>query len=100
MRRGEIWRVRVLGRRERIVVIVGQDQVTSARDDVLCVQLDQTAGLTGSLLAVPITEPVAGYARAVTVGPLSKPSFIDHLGTLDRATQEQLDIALRAALDL
>ncbi len=85
---------------KRIVVIVGQDQVTAARDDVLCVQLDQTAGLTGSLLAVPVTNPVTGYARVVTVGPLSKPSFVERLGALDRATQEQFDIALRAALDL
>lgn len=100
MRRGEVWRVLVLGRRERIVVIVGHDQVTAARDDVLCVQLDQTPGLTGSLLAVPVEKPVAGFARAVTVGPLSKPSFVERLGELDPATLEQLDIALRAAMDL
>jgi mRNA-degrading endonuclease toxin of MazEF toxin-antitoxin module len=100
VKRGEVWRVVVLGRRERVVVIVGQNQVTAARDDVLCVQVDQTAGLTGSLLAVPVTEPVTGYAWAVTVGPLSKPSSIERLGALDQAAQQQLDIALRAALDL
>jgi len=98
--RGEVWRVLVLGRRERTVVIVGQDQITAARDDVLCVQVDQSPGLTGSLLAVQVSEPLAGYARAVTVGPLSKPSFIERLGSLDATTLDQLDVALRAALDL
>jgi mRNA-degrading endonuclease toxin of MazEF toxin-antitoxin module len=100
VRRGEVWRVLVLGRSERVVVVVGQDQITAARDDVLCVHIDQSPGLTGSLLAVPIDQPVTGYARAVTVGPLLKKSFVERLGELDDTTQEQLDIALRAALDL
>lgn len=100
MIRGDIWRVLVLGRSERTVIIVGHDQITAARDDVLCVQLDQTPGLTGSLLAVPVSGPPAGYARAVTVGPLLKTSFVERLGGLDDATLDQVSIALRAALDL
>jgi mRNA-degrading endonuclease toxin of MazEF toxin-antitoxin module len=100
VRRGEVWRVLLLGKRERHVVIVGHDQVTAARGDVLCVQLDQTPGLTASLLAVPVRGPVAGYARAVTVGPIFKSLFSKRLGEVGADTMEEIDIALRAALDL
>lgn len=100
MRRGEVWHARVLGRSDRYVVVVGQDQVTAARSNVLCVQVDPSPGQADSLLAVPLTTPVEGFARAVTVGPLGKQWFTERLGAIDAAVQERLDIALRAALDL
>lgn len=98
MRRGEIWRVLVLGRSTRTVVVVGHNQVTAGRPDVLCVQVDTTGTATADLVTVLI--PDIGAARSVTVGPLSKSAFVDRLGVVDTATMEQLDIALRAVLDL
>lgn len=98
MQRGEIWRVLVLGRSERTVVVVGHDRVSDARPDVLCVQVDTTGTFTADLVTVPI--PGVGAARAYTVGPLTKASFVEAIGTLDPAVLDQLDIALRAALDL
>ncbi len=102
MRRGQVWRVLVLGRSERTVVIVGHDALTDTRTDVLCVHIRDEPGETGSLVSVRVETPVAGYARAATVGPLSKSSFApgEHLGDLAPSTLEQVDIALRAALDL
>lgn len=98
MIRGEVWRVLILGRSERIVVIVGHDRITAGRPDVLCVQVDTTGTFTADLITVVI--PGFGAARAYTVGPISKPSFTERLGTVERTVMEQLDIALRAALDL
>lgn len=92
----------VLGRSERTVVIVGHDAHADTRSDVLGVHITDSPGETGSLVATRIDSPVTGYARAATVGPLTKGPFRqgEHLGDLDRATLEQVDIALRAALDL
>ncbi|WP_405133968.1 hypothetical protein [Nocardia sp. NBC_01388] len=99
MRRGELWRVLVLGRVERIVLIVGHDTVTESRTDILCVQVQDFAGKE-SLLSVRVSAPVSGFARAVTVGPIPKTSFVEQLGVLDDVTMEQVDTALRATLDL
>ena len=98
MQRGEIWRVMVLGRSERTVVIVGHDRVTASRPDVLCVQVDTSGTFAADLVTVPIVS--IGAARAYTVGPLAKNAFVERLGTVDTATIGQLDIALRATLDL
>jgi mRNA-degrading endonuclease toxin of MazEF toxin-antitoxin module len=98
MRRGEIWRVLVLGRSERTVVVVGHDRVTAGRPDVLCVQVDTSKTFGADLVTVELDG--VGAARAYTVGPLSKASFVERLDTVDAATLEQLDIALRATLDL
>ena len=100
MKRGEVWHARVLGRSDRYVAIVGHDQVSAARDAVLCVQIDRSPGQTATLLSVPVDLPVQGFARAVTVGPLSKQWMVERLGVLDDAVVEQIDVALRAALDL
>jgi mRNA-degrading endonuclease toxin of MazEF toxin-antitoxin module len=96
--RGEIWRVLVLGRSERTVLVVGHNRVTAGRQDVLCVQVD-TSGTFGADLVTVALDGV-GAARAYTVGPLSKSSFIECLDEVDPATMEQVDIALRATLDL
>jgi mRNA-degrading endonuclease toxin of MazEF toxin-antitoxin module len=96
--RGEVWRVLVLGRSERTVVVVGHDRVTAGRPDVLCVQVDTSGTFGADLVTVELAG--IGAARAVTVGPLSKTSFAERLDAVDPATLEQLDIALRATLDL
>lgn len=98
MQRGEVWRVLVLGRSERTVVVVGHDQITTARPDVLCVQVDTTGTYEPDLVTVTVAG--AGTARAYTVGPIMKSSFTERLGVVDDETSGQLDIALRAALDL
>lgn len=98
MERGEVWRVLVLGRSERTVVVVGHDRITAARPDVLCVQVDTTGTYERDLVTVPVTG--VGTARAYTVGPITKSSFMERLGTLAEEARDQLDIALRATLDL
>jgi mRNA-degrading endonuclease toxin of MazEF toxin-antitoxin module len=98
MQRGEIWRVLILGRSERTVLIVGHDRVTAGRPDVLCVQVDTSGTFTADLVTVPIAG--VGAARAYTVGPISKTAFVESLAVADPATMEQIDIALRATLDL
>ncbi|QLY31193.1 type II toxin-antitoxin system PemK/MazF family toxin [Nocardia huaxiensis] len=89
----------ILGRVERIVLVVGHDTVSESRNDVLCVQVQQAAGKE-SLLAVHVSSPVEGFARAVTVAPIPKTSFVEQLGQLDAMVMEQVDTALRATLDL
>lgn len=98
MRRGEVWRVLILGRSERTVVIVGHDRVTAGRPDVLCVQVDTTGTFAADLVTVPV--PDVGTARAYTVGPISKSAFVERLAVLDEGQMDQVDIALRAVLDL
>jgi mRNA-degrading endonuclease toxin of MazEF toxin-antitoxin module len=98
MQRGEIWRVLVLGRSERTVLIVGHDRVTAGRPDVLCVQVDTSGTYRADLVTVPIEG--VGSARAYTVGPISKTSFVESIAVADADTMEQIDIALRATLDL
>jgi mRNA-degrading endonuclease toxin of MazEF toxin-antitoxin module len=88
----------VLGRSKRTVVIVGHDRVTAGRHEVLCVQVDTTGTYRADLVTVPIEG--IGAARAYTVGPISKSAFAEQLAETDVATMEQIDIALRAVLDL
>ncbi|NNH74087.1 hypothetical protein HLB23_30250 [Nocardia uniformis] len=47
-----------------------------------------------------MTGAISGFARAVTVAPIPKSSFVEQLGVLDTATMDQVDTALRATLDL
>jgi mRNA-degrading endonuclease toxin of MazEF toxin-antitoxin module len=98
--RGEIWRVVVLNQVERLVVVVGHQQLTAAREDALVVDFDQSPVPRTSLLEVPVDDPVAGVVRAMTVAPLRKRWFAERIGRMTEDTMEQIDIALRAALDL
>lgn len=82
------------------MVIVGHDALTDTHDEVLCVHIRETSVEAGSLVSVRVESPVPGYVRAATVGPLRKANFTERLGELASDSLEQVDIALRAALDL
>ncbi|GAA2504177.1 type II toxin-antitoxin system PemK/MazF family toxin [Winogradskya humida] len=100
MRRGEIWVVSRLGSK-RAVVIVGHDTLTADRDAVLTVPLSD-------VMPVRIAEPAlrdstgmsVGIARTPLLGQVMKDYLIERRGELAPASVENLDIALRAVLDL
>lgn len=100
MRRGEVWTATRAGH-DRLVVIVGHDALTAARDGVLVVPISdvRAATLIEPALAYADGAPV-GVAMTPRVGEISKSYLTGLRGGLAPESVESLDIALRAALDL
>lgn len=100
MKRGQVWIARRLGH-DHLVVLVGHDQVTAARDYVLSVPLSDArpASLTEPTVT---THDGAALGTAVTprVGEIAKTYLVDQHATLAPASVDALDVALRAVLDL
>lgn len=103
MRRGEV-RVlvsRVSGR-ERAVLIVGNDALNESETMslVLTARIDTEHIGTESLVTVRITEPVNGVVHLEDVSAVRKERVRDLVGHVTPDAMEQVNIALRAALDL
>lgn len=100
MRRGQVWTATRTGH-DRLVVIVGHDALTVARDGVLVVPISdvRTATLIEPAVAYDDGRPV-GVAMTPRVGEISKSYLTGHVGDLAPASRESLDIALRAVLNL
>lgn len=100
MRRGEVWAA-VRAGHERLVVIVGHDAVTTARDAVLVVPI---SGVRAATLIEPALVDQGGQQLGVAmtprVGEVSKSYLSARRAVLDAASTDSLDIALRAVLDL
>lgn len=100
MRRGEVWTASRAGR-ERLVIIVGHDALTEARDSVLVVPVSDVRVPTLIEPAVTAVDgaPV-GIAMTPRVGEITKSYLTQRRTSLHSDSVEALNIALRAALDL
>lgn len=101
MRRGEVWSATRAGH-DRLVVIVGHDALTDARDGVLVVPISdvRAATLLEPALAYAEEGGPVGVAMTPRVGEVGKSYLTGLRGRLAPESVESLDIALRAVLDL
>lgn len=99
MTRGDLWLMHGLSG-DRHVLIVGNDALTETSGSVLTVPVETELPITTSLVTVRITEPIPGIARAHGVAPIRKERLAQRIGTVDQATMDMIDAALRTALDL
>jgi mRNA-degrading endonuclease toxin of MazEF toxin-antitoxin module len=98
--RGEVWTARRAGH-DRLVVIVGHDALTAARDAVLVVPISDVRDPSLIEPAVSLTDGTAvGVATTPRVGEVDKTYLVGRRGELAPESRGALDIALRAALDL
>lgn len=101
MRRGDIWRYEPVVARpgqSNLRLIVSADAI-NGNDDlpvVLAVQLVDAD--PGSLLAVPVGQH--GWARALSIEPVTRRRLVERLDTADADTMEQVSSALRAVQEL
>ncbi|MDI6103914.1 type II toxin-antitoxin system PemK/MazF family toxin [Actinoplanes sp. NEAU-A12] len=100
MRRGDVWTAVRLGH-ERSVVIVGNDAINHRHAGVLVVPLSDVhePDLTMPAVADSGGKPL-GTFLAHHVGQVDKAYLTSRTAVLAPASQEDVDIALRAALDL
>lgn len=97
MRRGEVWTYGPPNSpRVRTVVIVSNNGINDTRSWVVGVPIEPSDPV--DLLAVPVDGQ--GWIRAGLVTQLYRPWLTGRAGRLDQDTADQLDVALRAALDL
>lgn len=101
MRRGEIWRYQPVAARPghptlRLIVSADAINTNDQVPVVLTVHLVDTD--PDSLLAVRVGEH--GWARALSVEPAMRKRLVEHVGTAEHATMEQVSNALRAVQDL
>lgn len=96
MRRGEVWRYS--GLRERLVLIVSADALNEA-GEITAVDVDvlTTEGPL-SLLSVQLDE--TRHARCYRIGLLNAKNFVERAMVVPQPTMDQVDAALRNALDL
>lgn len=100
MRRGDVWTAVRLGR-ERRVVVVGNNAMISRHDGVLVVPLSDVHEPNLALPALRDSEgKPLGTFLAHHVGQVNKAYLTARTAVLDPDSQESVDIALRAALDL
>lgn len=101
MRRGEIWRYEpVVARPGHPVLrlVVSADIVNDNADVPVVLALHVVDTDPDSLLAVRVAEH--GWARALSVEPVTRRRLVEHIGTADAATMDQVANALRAVQDL
>lgn len=99
MRRGEIWTYQppTKATRERTVLVLSSDGVNdSERPWLLGTELLETD--PGDILGVPLDSRL--WVSTLNVTRLYRLWFVQHVADIDDGVQEQVDIALRAALDL
>ncbi len=103
MRRGEIWRYDPVIRRgdaPALRLIVSADGINLAEpaDAPVVFGVHVVATDPGKLLAVRLDPH--GWASAMTLETVIRRRLVDHVDTLDTATMDLVDAALRAALEL
>jgi mRNA-degrading endonuclease toxin of MazEF toxin-antitoxin module len=100
VRRGDVWVAERAGS-ARLVVAVGHDQVSAARDAVLVVPISDVRGST--LIEPGVSDehghPV-GVALTPRVGEVSKGYLTTLHGRLSAQSLESVEVALRAIFDL
>jgi hypothetical protein len=101
VRRGEVWRYQPVVNRpgqstQRLIVSLDAYNADERGSTVLALQIVDDD--PGGLLAVRIGE--FGWARALSVEPVTRGRLIECLGVADRTEIDAVSTALRAALDL
>ncbi len=96
MRRGEIWEIKTSIATRRVLV-VQSDAVTDLQPGVLVVPLHHRGEVRQTL----VTVPVAGFvANCCDVGRVMKVRFSAQVAAASPAEIEQVEIGLRAVMDL
>jgi hypothetical protein len=99
VQRGEIWRYQPKGPRgDRLVLIVSGSGINGDPRRAWLIGVDIVTSDPGDLLAVPVRGH--GWADASTVVRLFRRWLTEQVDVLDSETCRQVDVALRAALDL
>lgn len=103
--RGQLWRMApVLAGRPApagatdLRLIVSADPVNADDEVTVVLALALVDDDPGSLLSVRIGGH--GWARALTIGRVPKSRLTEHVASVDVATLDQVDAALRAVQDL
>jgi mRNA-degrading endonuclease toxin of MazEF toxin-antitoxin module len=100
LRRGQVWRYQGISR-SRPVLVVSCDELNDAEQPII---VDVTSfspqGAAASLLSVQIGDELGGYARCRMISFADSKRFAELLGTVPESTMEQIDMALRATLNL
>jgi hypothetical protein len=96
-----MWRIPTVGR-TREVVAISVDGVAEQHGAVVAVVTHPVEEFRESLVTVRIDEPIRCLALTIDVANFRVARFDqgEWLGRLDDATQERLDVALRAVLGL
>jgi mRNA interferase MazF len=98
MRVGELWRYAPPSSpRRRVVVIVSSDGINDSARPWL-IASDILSEDPEDILTVPVDGH--GWVNAADLSRVYRPWLTEHVDTVDNATRERLDTALRAALDL
>jgi len=100
VRRGEVWVISTLRGRERRVLVVGADAAYENLPNVPVVPVEDVGYVRETLVTVRIDSPVEGIAIAPGIAPVSKAAAVKRLGTVPTHTMDQVDMALRAVLEL
>ncbi|WP_306364750.1 hypothetical protein [Nocardia sp. CC227C] len=98
MRRGELWVYHPHGTpRRRNIVLISSDGINeSPRPWLIAAEVLDEDPL--DILAVPI--PGHGWVHAGNLGRIYRPWLAERIGAVDTETEERIDTALRAAMDL
>lgn len=100
-RRGEIWRYKPVITREGrsdLRLIVSADAV-NAGPMVTVYAVDLATDAPADLLTVPVSTEL-GQAVTTTLGGVLRRRLTEHVDTASPAVMEQIDVALRALLEL
>lgn len=99
MRRGEVWRYQGISR-SRPVLVVSCDELNEAEQPIVVDVTSFSPQGAAALLTVRVGDELGGYARCRTISLGDSKRFAELLGTVPASTMEQVDMALRAALNL
>lgn len=99
MRRGEVWRYQGISQ-SRPVLVVSCDELNDAEQPIVVDVTSFSPQGAVALLTVRIGDQLGGHARCRTISFADPKRFTDLLGTVPDSTMEQVDMALRAALNL
>jgi mRNA-degrading endonuclease toxin of MazEF toxin-antitoxin module len=99
VRRGEVWRYQGIFR-SRPVLVVSCDELNDAEQPIVVDATSFSPQGAVALLTVRVGDELGGYARCRTISFADTKRFTELLGTVPDSTMEQVDMALRAALNL
>ena len=99
MRRGQVWRYQGISR-SRPVLVVSCDELNDAEQPIIVDVTTFSPQGAASLLSVHIGDELGGYARCRMISFADSKRFAELLGTVPDSTMEQIDMALRATLNL
>ncbi len=99
MRRGEVWRYQGISG-ARSVLVVSCDELNDAEQPIVVDVTSFSPHGAAALLTVRLGDELGSYARCRTISFANSTRFTELLGTVPDSTMKQVDMALRAALNL